>query len=152
MNCIKYFSFYISYILIIDTKISHNSQQVKIAKEYSNRTQTLTNQLQSMQFQKDKQVNILLSKIDLQEEAVRKTNRAMSEKMKKLQSALEDRMSTMSSMQSKLSITEGDLALSEQKCQELQHALQKLQLDKDNEVKLLNARLKRDKDVFLIFF
>ncbi len=105
-----------------------------------------------MQFQKDKQVNILLSKIDLQEEAVRKTNRAMSEKMKKLQSALEDRMSTMSSMQSKLSITEGDLALSEQKCQELQHALQKLQLDKDNEVKLLNARLKRDKDVFLIFF
>jgi hypothetical protein len=105
-----------------------------------------------MQFQKDKQVNILLSKIDLQEEAVRKTNRAMSEKMKKLQSALEDRMSTMSSMQSKLSITEGDLALSEQRCQELQHALQKLQLDKENEIKLLNAKLKRDKEVFFLFY
>jgi hypothetical protein len=64
--------------------------------------------MQSIQFQKDKQVNLLLNKIDLQEEAVRKTNRAMSEKMKKLQNALEDRMATMNAMQSKLSIAEGE--------------------------------------------
>lgn len=127
--------------------MSHNIEQVKSVKEYNKRTSTLTNELQSVQFEKDKQVNLLLNKIDLQEEAMRKTNRTMSEKMKKLQGALEDRMSTMNAMTSKLSIVEADLALSEQKCADLEHALQKLQLDKDNEIKLLNAKNKRDREV-----
>lgn len=105
-----------------------------------------------MQFQRDKQVNSLLSKIDLQEEAVRKTNRTMSEKMKKLQNALEDRMASMSSMTSKLSMAEADLALSEQKCSDLEHALQKLQMDKENEVKILNSKTKRDKEVKSFFY
>ena len=73
----------------------------------------------------------------------------MTEKMKKLQGALEDRMGTMNTLTSKLSMTEADLALSEQKCQDLQHALQKIQLDKENEIKILSSKNKRDKDVYL---
>lgn len=129
--------------------MSHNLEQVKTVKEYNNRTATLTNELQNVQFQRDKQVNMLLNKIDLQEEAVRKTNRTMSEKMKKLQNALEDRMSSMSAMTSKLSIAEADLALAEQKCSDLEHTLQKFQVDKENEIKLLNSKAKRDKEEFL---
>ena len=104
-----------------------------------------------LQFQKEKQVNLLLSKIDLQEEAVRKSNRNMSEKMKKLQFALEDRMSTMSSLSSKLSVAEADLALSEQKNADLEHSLQKLRVEKENETRLLNAKAKREKDVWVYF-
>ena len=90
---------------------------------------------------------MLLSKIDLQEEAVRKTNRTMSEKMKKLQSVLEDRMSTMNAMQSKLSIAEADLALSEQKCADLSHALEKLKMEKDTDLQLVSVKARRDKEV-----
>ena len=97
--------------------------------------------------QKEKQVNLLLNKIDLQEESLRKTNRTMSEKMKRLQAALEDRMLNMNSITSKLSIAEADLALAEQKNADLQHALKKLQLDKDNDAKLILAKSKRDKEV-----
>ncbi len=128
-------------------KISHNIEQVKNVKEYNKRTSTLSNELQTVQFEKEKQVNLLLNKIDLQEEAMRKTNRTMSDKMKKLQGALEDRMSTMNAMTSKLAIAEADLALSEQKNADLEHALQKLQLDKENEIKLINVKNKRDREV-----
>ncbi len=150
LTLFSFFFYEINFLKIkIDLKLSHNIEQVKSVKEYNKRTSTLTNELQSVQFEKDKQVNLLLNKIDLQEEAMRKTNRTMSEKMKKLQGALEDRMSTMNAMTSKLSIVEADLALSEQKCADLEHALQKLQLDKDNEIKLLNAKSKRDREVKL---
>jgi len=74
----------------------------------------------------------------------------MSEKMKKLQNALEDRMGTMNAMTSKLSIAEADLALSEQKCLDLQHTLQKLQFDKENDLKTLSSKSKREKEVYLI--
>lgn len=130
-----------------DLKMSHNTEQVKAKKDYHSRTKVLTNELQNVQFQREKQVNLLLSKIDIQEESIRKTNRSMSEKVKKLQVALEDRMSTMNSMASKLSIVEADLALSEQKCSDLEHTLQKIQMDKENEIKLLSAKAKRDKEV-----
>lgn len=76
----------------------------------------------------------------------------MSEKMKKLQNALEDRMGTMNAMTSKLSIAEADLALSEQKCLDLQHTLQKLQFDRDNDLKTLSSKSKREKDVNYLFF
>lgn len=122
-------------------------EQVKSKKDYHDRTKVLTNELQNVQFQREKQVNLLLSKIDVQEEAIRKTNRTMSEKVKKLQVALEDRMSTMNSMASKLSIAEADLALAEQKCSDLEHTVQKLQMDKENDIKLITAKAKHEKEV-----
>lgn len=133
----------------LDLKMGHNSKQSKTVKEYNSRTATLTNELQAVTLQKDKQVNLLLNKIDLREEAVRSTNRTMSEKMKKLQFALEDRMSTMNSLTSRLSIAEADLALAEQKASDLEHSVQKIQGDKENEIKLLQSKSKRDKDDFL---
>lgn len=131
----------------IDLKMAHNMEQVKSKKDYHDRTKVLTNELQNVQFQREKQVNLLLSKIDVQEEAIRKTNRTMSEKVKKLQVALEDRMSTMNSMASKLSIVEADLALAEQKCSDLEHTVQKLQMDKENDIKLITAKAKHEKEV-----
>lgn len=127
--------------------MAHNMEQVKSKKDYHDRTKVLTNELQNVQFQREKQVNLLLSKIDVQEEAIRKTNRTMSEKVKKLQVALEDRMSTMNSMASKLSIAEADLALAEQKCSDLEHTVQKLQMDKENDIKLITAKAKHEKEV-----
>ena len=135
----------------INLKMGFNNEQVKTVKDYNSRASVLVNELQSVQYQKEKQVNLLLNKIDLQEEAVRKTNRTMSEKMKKLQFALEDRMAHMNTLTSKLSITEADLALSEQKCSDLEHALQKMKLERENEINLINAKSKRDKEVFKIF-
>ena len=120
---------------------------MKTTNEYNVRTSTLAKEIQSLEKQKDKQVNVLLQKIDLQEEAGRKVNRAMTEKMKRLQNALEDRSSTMNTLTSKLSMTEADLALSEQKCSDLQHALQRLELQKENEIQLVNSKAKRDKEV-----
>ena len=52
--------------------MGHNTEQVKVAKEYNSRTAVLANELSNVQFQKEKQVNILLSKIDLQEEVTKK--------------------------------------------------------------------------------
>ena len=127
--------------------MAHNLEQLKSKKDYSDRTKVLANELHNVQFQREKQVNLLLSKIDIQEEAVRKTNRTMSEKVKKLQVALEDRMSTMNSMASKLSIAEADLALAEQKCSDLEHTVQKLQMDKENDIKLITAKAKHEKEV-----
>jgi hypothetical protein len=136
----------------IELKISHNREQSKTEKDYAKKTSILTNELQNVQFQKDRQVNLLLSKIDIQEEAVRKTNRALGDKMRKLQNALEDRLSTVNSLQSRLSIAEADLALSEQKCSDLEHAIKKLQLDKENEDKLIHSKYKHEKEVSKKYF
>ena len=57
-----------------DLKMGHNSEQVKVVKDFNSRTTVLTNELNNVQYQKDKQVNLLLSKIDLQEEVKRKAN------------------------------------------------------------------------------
>jgi len=135
--------------MIKDLKMGHNSKQSKTVKEYNSRTTSLTNELQSIQFQKEKQVNLLLSKIDLQEESMRKTNRTMSEKMRRLQAALEDRMSTMNSLTSKLSIAEADLALAEQKSSDLEHALTKLQNERETESRLFSSKMKREADTHL---
>ena len=48
--------------------MGHNTEQVKVVKDFNDRTTVLTNELSNVQFQKDKQINTLLSKIDLQEE------------------------------------------------------------------------------------
>ena len=48
--------------------MGHNTEQVKVVKDFNSRTTVLTNELNNVQYQKDKQVNLLLSKIDLQEE------------------------------------------------------------------------------------
>ncbi|RNA23876.1 leucine-rich repeat-containing 45 [Brachionus plicatilis] len=130
----------------IHLKITNNSEQKRCHEEYSNRNMKLANELHNIQFQKDKQVNVLLNKIDIQEEAVRKTNRIMTEKMKKLQNALEDRMNSMNAMSSKLSIAEANLALAEQKSSELEHTLKKFQLDKENELKKINLISKSEKE------
>lgn len=131
----------------IEAKIQGNLAQVKVNKDYASRTTVLANELQNVQFQKNKQINLLLGKIDLQEEAARKANRTLSEKMKKLQMALEDRLATVNTLTSKLTIAEADLALSEQKCLDLEHTVKKLQADKENEVKSVNLKSKRDRDV-----
>ena len=131
----------------IELKISHNKEQSKTVKDFANRTSLLTGELHSVQYQKERQVNLLLSKIDKQEEAVRKTNRALGDKMRRLQSALEDRLATVNSLQSRLSIAEADLTLSEQKCSDLEHAIKKLQADKENEAKLWASKFKHEKEV-----
>jgi hypothetical protein len=74
-------------------------------------------------------------------------NRALNEKMKKLQHALDDRLASVSGLTSKLSIVEADLVLSDQKCKDLEQFVRKCQLDHDNEVRILNARLKTEKEV-----
>ena len=130
----------------IALKISNNGVQAKTSKEYADRTSSLANQLQTVQHEKDRQVNVLLSKIDAHEENGRKTSRAMSEKMHRLQSALEMRMSAMTSMTSKLSMAEADLALAEQRCADLEHKLHKVQLERDTEAKLAAVKFKRDKE------
>jgi septal ring factor EnvC (AmiA/AmiB activator) len=111
------------------------------------RTTNLTKELSQVKNEKDKQISLLLNKIDLQDEAGRKINRTLAEKMKKLQNALEDRNSTMNTLTAKLSMTEADLALSEQRCSDLEHSLQRMQLEKDNQIQSLNVKGKRDKDV-----
>jgi hypothetical protein len=130
-------------------KMGNNKEQVKAYKDYNNKTNILSSELRSIQESKDKQVNSLLSKIDLQEEAVRKTNRTITDKMKKLQMALEDRMATMNAMTSKLSIAEADLALAEQKNADLEHTAQKFQLEKENELKILQSKFKKEKEVII---
>jgi hypothetical protein len=88
-----------------------------------------------------------LNKIDLQEQAGRKMNRTMAEKLKKLQSTFEDRNSTINSLTSKLSMAEADLAMAEQKCADLSNTVQRLEFEKDNQSQLANMKLKREKDV-----
>ena len=114
------------------------------------RTSTLAKELQNAESLKEKQLNALLQKMDLQEEAGRRANQALGDKMKKLQIALEDRASTMNSYASKLSMAEADLALADQKINDLTNTVQRLQLEKENEVQLANSKAKRDKEVGLV--
>jgi hypothetical protein len=130
--------------------MSHSQDKTKTVNEYNMRTSTLTKEIQSVQSQKEKQINMLLQKMDLQEEAGRKVNQAIGNKMKQLQGALEDRASSMNAYASKLSMCEADLALAEQKINDLTNSIQRLQLEKDNEIQLANSRAKRDKEVFYI--
>ncbi len=74
-------------------------------------------------------------------------NRLLNDKMKKLQNALDDRLSSVSSLNAKLSIVEADLALSDQKCKDLEQLLNKSQIDHENEIRILSSRSKNEKEV-----
>lgn len=132
--------------------ISRNNDKARTVNDFNMRTTVLTKEIQNIQLQKDKQINLLLNKMDLNDEAGRKMNIAFSEKMKKLQNVLDDRSSTINAIASKLSMTEADLALSEQKCNDLSHTLERLRLEKENEIQLLNSKAKRDKEVYMLNF
>ncbi len=131
----------------IDIAINHNNEKHKSATEFNVRTTTLTNELKNVQTQNDKQVNQLLNKIDLQEQAGRKMNRTMTEKLKKLQSTFEERNSALNSLTSKLSMAEADLVMAEQKCADLSNIIQRLEMEKESQNQLSNMKMKREKEV-----
>ncbi|CAH2291814.1 leucine-rich repeat-containing 45 [Pelobates cultripes] len=107
----------------IEQTVEHNQERQTLKRDTVNQRQILTKEVQSLKQEKNKQFLNLMDTIDQQKEEMNRSNRTTTLRLGKLQEALEDRKSVVNSLKSKLQMTEANLALSQQKAQDLEKLL-----------------------------
>lgn len=110
----------------IDTALGHNEDRQLMANDYYQRTHMLSSELRQIKQDKMMQMSDLMSKIDTQEEEMRRSARSTGHKMGQLQAALEERKSAFNSLAAKVSMTESELRLSEQKVHDLEGVIARM--------------------------
>ncbi|XP_041363467.1 leucine-rich repeat-containing protein 45-like [Gigantopelta aegis] len=130
----------------IETAISNNADRQLLTNEHTKRTQTLTKHIKQIEVQKCAQLSDLMNTLDNQEDLLRKTKRSSTQKVSHLQEALEDRKSAFNSLASKLSMTESELVLAEQKLHDQDSVIARLKQEmSDMAVAHLNE-MRREKE------
>ncbi|XP_033749782.1 leucine-rich repeat-containing protein 45-like [Pecten maximus] len=118
----------------IETAISQNEDRALVTGEYSKKITLMSKHMKQMEHDKSLQMGDLMDTIDKQEELLRRSKRSATDKITNLQGALEERKSSFNSVASKLAMTESELALTEQKCNDYSMLITKLKQELSNKV------------------
>ncbi|KAM8945377.1 leucine-rich repeat-containing protein 45 isoform 2-T2 [Pelodytes ibericus] len=103
----------------IEQGVDRNRERQTIKINNVSQRQILTKEVQNLKQEKSMQFLNLMETIDQQREEMNHSTRTTTLRIGKLQEALEDRKSVVNSLTSKLQMTEANLALSQQKVQDL---------------------------------
>ncbi|XP_053309142.1 leucine-rich repeat-containing protein 45 [Spea bombifrons] len=103
----------------IEQTVGHNQERLVVKKDNLTQRQILTKEVQSLKQEKNKQILNLMETIEQQREEMTRSSRTTNLQMGKLHEALEDRKSVVNSLTAKLQLAESNLALSQQKVQDL---------------------------------
>ncbi|XP_033124583.1 leucine-rich repeat-containing protein 45-like [Anneissia japonica] len=126
-------------IRAVDVVRMNNEGRSNLTQEHQSRQELLTREIRQLKKEKRERVGDLISKIDKQEEQLQKTQRNTGQRIRQLQEALEERKTAFNSLQAKLSMTEAELSLAEQKSQDLAALLDHM---KDEHSKLMSGQQK----------
>ncbi|XP_028332776.1 leucine-rich repeat-containing protein 45 [Gouania willdenowi] len=121
----------------------HNAQRRSTLRESRNKTLVLSKEIRSLKEEKGQQVLSLMETIKNQKDELGKSNRSTSIEISKLQGALNERMSTVSSLTDKLRIVNAALTLSEQKNHDLYGELKRVKAEKEEQMVKQNRERKR---------
>lgn len=99
----------------IDTAVDNNADRQTMSDEHLKRTRAMSQQLKHIEKERGLQITDLMSEIDYKEELLRKAKRNSAHQVGHLQETLEERKEAFNSIAAKLSMTESELVLAEQK-------------------------------------
>jgi uncharacterized protein YqgV (UPF0045/DUF77 family) len=74
-------------------------------------------------------------------------NRSLSEKLKKLQEALDDRKLAFNALSSKNTLLEADITEGKQQYEDAQNAMKRMEIDKEQLIHKIRRECKQEKDV-----
>ncbi|XP_067860246.1 leucine-rich repeat-containing protein 45 [Heptranchias perlo] len=114
----------------VDQAIDHNSDCQTAMRETRTRTKVLSNEIQCLKVEKNKQFLNMMGVIDQQKDELTRSNRTSAVQVGHLQEALNERNCIVNSLRAKVQMTEAALALSEQKSNDLKELLEKTRMEK----------------------
>lgn len=110
----------------IETAVDNNADRQTLSDEHIKRTHTLSLQLKHVEKERGLQITDLMDQIDYKEELLRKSKRNSAHQVGHLQETLEERKEAFNSLAAKLSMTESELVLAEQKAHDYGSVINRL--------------------------
>ncbi|XP_038064396.1 leucine-rich repeat-containing protein 45-like [Patiria miniata] len=108
----------------IDVARQHNLDRASLTNEHQSRQSIMTREIKQLRTQKKQQASDLLHRIDQQNELQSRTHRDTAHKIHQLQEALAERKCAFNALNAKLSKTEAELLLAEQRSRDLSDILE----------------------------
>lgn len=130
----------------IETAISQNQDRALITEDHKQKTTMLTKHLSQLEKEKAVQMDDLMGTIDQQEELLRESKRSSSHKIGQLQTALAERKAAFNSLASKLAMTESELALAEQKCNDYSVIINRLKQELSDSSTVHQSDIRRERE------
>ncbi|XP_078257239.1 leucine-rich repeat-containing protein 45 [Rhinoraja longicauda] len=131
----------------IEQAIDHTSECKTTKRENRVRSKVLSNEIQCLKTEKNKQYLNLMGVIDQQKDELCRTNRTSTVQVGHLQEALNERSSIVNSLRAKLQMSEAALTLSEQKTNTLKEFLEKARLENFELKEKHTKELKNEQEV-----
>ncbi|KAH3864420.1 leucine-rich repeat-containing protein 45-like isoform X2 [Dreissena polymorpha] len=130
----------------IETALSQNQDRALITEDHKKKTSLLSKHLQHLEQEKAVQMDELMGTIDQQEELLRNTKRSSNDKIGQLQVALGERKAAFNSLASKLAMTESELALAEQKCNDYSVIITRLKHELSDSSSVHQGDIRRERE------
>lgn len=130
----------------IETAISQNQDRALITEDHKKKTSMLTKHLQHVEKERLEQMDELMGTIDKQEELLRESKRSSNSKIGQLQAALAERKGAFNSLASKLAMTESELALAEQKCNDYSVIINRLKQELSDSSTVHQSDIRRERE------
>lgn len=130
----------------IETALSQNQDRALITDDHKKKTSLLTKHLQHLEKEKLEQMDELMGTIDKQEELLRDSKRSANSKISQLQVALGERKAAFNSLASKLAMTESELALAEQKCNDYSVIINRLKQELSDSSTVHQSDIRRERE------
>lgn len=136
----------------IDGALKKNAEQHQMHFGHSQNMAILSRQLQNVHAEKDQQINTTLTRMSLQEQAMLKTNRSLTDKLTKLQEALDERKLAFNAVSTKNTLLETDLTAERQKYEDLQNQMKRMEIEHEQTTHRIRRECKQEKEVRLMWF
>ncbi|XP_052762875.1 leucine-rich repeat-containing protein 45-like [Mya arenaria] len=130
----------------IETALSQNQDRELITDDHQKKTSMLTKHIHHIEKERATQMDELMGTIDQQEELLRKGKRSSNDKISQLQVALGERKAAFNSLASKLAMTESELALVEQKCNDYSVIITRLKQELSESSSVHQSDIRRERE------
>ncbi|XP_052068540.1 leucine-rich repeat-containing protein 45-like [Mytilus californianus] len=130
----------------IETAIGQNEDRAVLSEDHKKKMQMLTKHVKQIETDKSLQMNDLMDTIEKQEDVLRNTKRTTTQQVAQLQEALEERKSSFNALASKLSMTESELALQEQKTHDVEIVVERLKQELSGRHSSHNEDLRKERE------
>ncbi|CAF1332763.1 unnamed protein product [Adineta ricciae] len=130
----------------IANAIAKNSEQRQMHFAHSQNTAVLSRQLQHVHQEKDRQISTTLTRMSLQEQAMLKANKSLTEKLTKLQEVLDERKLAFLALSARNTSLENDLVEAKRQYDDVQNDMKRMEIDKEELIQKIRRECKHEKD------
>ncbi|CAF3514740.1 unnamed protein product [Adineta steineri] len=130
----------------IANALSKNNEQRQMHFGHSQNMAVLSRQLQHVHTEKDREITTTLTRMSIQEQAMLKANKTLTEKLNKLQEALDERKLAFLAVSTRNTSLENDLIESKRQYDDVQNDMKRMEIDKEELIQKIRRECKHEKD------